>query len=247
MLGFNVEDAIALQSQLLKCIENIEDDWTNVKTQWEQLKDCWHDRQYDRFKPFFQILSENHIKALEEYNKYSDFLAQKIQETKEIPELASKQGGLINSSIQNAANLNLAIGLSLNPPKNLEGNHGYKYQKERRKFLMSLANDPKQPKYIKGWIKQEERKIWNNKKFKKASDVIKQLAKENAEKNTNIKGRENRVKVNLSQYMRSPPTSDVGHRKAGNDEASNFRLELRSMNRLRSHIARKLGLPPIYF
>jgi len=261
MLGINVEDTLALHRQLVNFIADVEDDWTSVKTQWEDLKACWCDRQYERFEPYFDALSGNYIKTLEECKRYSEFLSNKIQETKEIPELiVDPRERLVNSSIQNAANL-AGIGLALNNPalvavgipsllnslnllKNPGGGHGYQYQKERYKFLMALADDPKAPKDVRNWIKQEQRRIWNTQKLK-ASGKLEQ-ANKNAKKNEGKKGREPKTKVRTSVYIRTPPGYDVGHRVAGIDMASNFQLELSSMNRAKPHIADALGLSPGY-
>ena len=86
-------------------------------------------------------------------------------------------------------------------------------------------NDQKQPKYIKGWVKNEIRRL----------DQIKAAKK----RGVRTSGRNKR-------HVRGIPGFDVGHRYPGVDKSSNFRLEMASVNRARYHVAKRMGLSSKY-
>ncbi len=90
MLGFNIKDAQNYQHKLGIFIHNVEDEWGNLIRQWEQLKDCWHDRQYERFEPYFKILSERYQQSLTECNDYHVFLGGKINEMEKEPTIGER-------------------------------------------------------------------------------------------------------------------------------------------------------------
>lgn len=255
MLGFNVEDAIAMQCQLDKFIVNIEDEWVTLQLQWDHLKNCWHDHQYNKFESYFNALSEGYTRAIKECRVYYDFLSMKIREAKDLERQQSLIMPLIQASavivgtglVSNNPTL-LIVGLPsllgfLNQLNNLGGGHKYQYQKERERFLIGLANDPKAPKEVRQWIKQEQNRIWNIQKLRATGRLAQaiQNAKMNKDKD------DKKQKLRVSKYIKSPPGYDVGHYVAGVDMSSNFRLELASMNRARPHTAKNLGLPGSYF
>lgn len=101
------------------------------------------------------------------------------------------------------------------------GNHGSIYQRNRQQFLRNLVNDPTQPRYVHGWVRQELNRI----------EMV---------KSAKVQGR--RSPGGNSRRIRGIPGLDVGHRFPGLDLVENFRLELASMNRGRYWIAKRLGI-----
>jgi TolA-binding protein len=45
-----------------------------------------------------------------------------------------------------------------------DGGHGSKYQSARQQFLKQVANDPNQPRYIRGWLRQEIQLVENGRR-----------------------------------------------------------------------------------
>ena len=87
MFGFNVENAQILQYQLELFISAIENEWDSVISQWQELKDCWHDSQCEDFEPLFEDLSQSYQRAIEDIYKYHEFLQNKMIETEKVPNL----------------------------------------------------------------------------------------------------------------------------------------------------------------
>jgi hypothetical protein len=120
-----------------------------------------------------------------------------------------------------------AVGIPISPPATESqfeaesSGHGWAYQKARQEFLRGLLQDPNQPRFIKGWVRQEMRRL-------------QQLAKGGSP------GKRRTAR------LRGIPGFDVGHRRPGIHQARNFRLENASTNRARPGIARRLGLFPKY-
>jgi len=104
---------------------------------------------------------------------------------------------------------------------NLGGGHGPRYQTARQQFLRSLIDDPQQPRYVHGWIKQELHRLEQVKTAREAG--------------TQPPGGNQR-------RVRGIPGLDVGHRYPDIDLPESFRLEDAAMNRARPGIARRLGL-----
>lgn len=105
------------------------------------------------------------------------------------------------------------------------GTHGAKYNAARQSFLRSLANDPKQPRHVRGWVRQEINRI---------NQVDRAISE----------GR--RPPGRASRQIKGIPGYDVGHRFPGLDLPANFRLEDRATNRRRPIIARRLGIDHLY-
>lgn len=105
------------------------------------------------------------------------------------------------------------------------GGHGHKYQKARQSYLRSLADDPAQPRHVRGWVRQELNRIDAGKRARAAGL---------------------RPPGGSARNLRGIPGLDVGHRFPGLDLAANFRLEDASVNRARYHIAKRLGLSELY-
>lgn len=103
----------------------------------------------------------------------------------------------------------------------LGGGHGGKYRSARQQFLKGLANDPKQPAFVRGWVKQEINRI-------------EQVNRAKSEGRLTPGGNK--------RHIRGIPGMDVGHRIPDIDVPDNFRLEEAAMNRSRPHIARRLGI-----
>jgi len=106
-------------------------------------------------------------------------------------------------------------------PASVGGGHGYIYHKARQQFLYGLASDPSQPKYVRGWIKQELNRL-------------KQVQRAKADGTTPPGGNK--------RHIHGIPGYDVGHHYPDIDLPENFRLELVSSNRARPGIARRLGI-----
>lgn len=103
--------------------------------------------------------------------------------------------------------------------------HGYDYERSRQAFLRTLVDDPNQPQFVRGWVKQEMNRIESHR-----------VAKERGLRPSG--GSYNRI--------RGVPGFDVGHLKPGVHIPSNFRLENASSNRARPGIARRLGISDKY-
>ena len=101
------------------------------------------------------------------------------------------------------------------------GNHGSDYQRARQKYLRSLADDPNQPGYVRGWVKQEVNRL----------DQVK-LARSSG----------GQPPGGSPRALRGIPGLDVGHRIPGVELPSNFRLEDAFLNRGRPGRARRLGV-----
>lgn len=101
------------------------------------------------------------------------------------------------------------------------GGHGWQYQKARQEYLRRLLQDPNQPRFVKGWIVQELRRL-------------EQLNRSRS------KGKRRATR------LRGVPGYDVGHRLPGVHRAANFRLEHASTNRARPGIARRVGVAHKY-
>jgi hypothetical protein len=95
------------------------------------------------------------------------------------------------------------------------------YQTARQAFLRGLLNDPNQPSYIRGWIRQELKRL------EKASQA-RQIGQ--------------RPPGGSKRRIRGVPGFDVGHRVPGLHNPANFRVEHASTNRARPGIARRLGI-----
>jgi hypothetical protein len=111
------------------------------------------------------------------------------------------------------------------------GGHGYKYRKTRQEYLRSRPDDPNEPRYVRGWIKQEMRRL----------DQIKQ-AKREKRVHVDAEGRTFQGPGGDKRNIRGIPGLHVGHRYPDIDVPENYRLELPSMNSARPGIARRLGI-----
>ena len=102
------------------------------------------------------------------------------------------------------------------------GHHGAQYRRQRQIFLRSLLADPDQPRFVKGWIVQELRRLQN---------VQRALAGGY------------RPPGGSRANLRGVPGYDTGHlpQNRANDWRL-FRLENAATNRARPGISRRLGL-----
>jgi hypothetical protein len=112
----------------------------------------------------------------------------------------------------------------------LGGGHGSRYQAARQQFLRSLVDDPNQPKYVRGWIKQELNRL----------ERISQAP--NLPKGQTPGPDHHGPPGGNKRHLRGIPGLDVGHRFPDIDLPENFRLEDAWINRGRPARARKLGL-----
>lgn len=111
------------------------------------------------------------------------------------------------------------------------GGHGYKYQKARQEFLRGLVDDPNQPGYVRGWIKQELNRLERIEHAKSEGHVY-----------VDSGGDLYQGPGGNKHYLRGIPGLDVGHIYPDIDLPENFRLEHASANRARPGIARRLGI-----
>ncbi|SKB16158.1 conserved hypothetical protein [Planktothrix sp. PCC 11201] len=77
--GISVEDTQALLQQLQRFQETIGGDWRSVISQWQNLQNCWQDRQYDRFQPFFEELCRTYAQCEQQCEEYTQFLEERIR------------------------------------------------------------------------------------------------------------------------------------------------------------------------
>jgi hypothetical protein len=141
----------------------------------------------------------------------------------------------------------------------LAGGHGGKYQSERQHFLRQLLNDPNQPRFIRGWIQQELRRIQQAQLQKPGSprspsqreqrlrsmindaatpDHARQWAQR--ELNRLKRGQKRPLTAKPRKLrLRGIPGFDVGHRIPGKHDRANFRVEHAATNRARPGIARR--------
>jgi hypothetical protein len=109
------------------------------------------------------------------------------------------------------------------------GNHGSLYKKAQQQHLRSLLNDPYQPGYVRGWVKQEINRIENR---------TTAIAEGRRPPGGGTK--------NTWRRIRAIPGLDTGHRYPGLDLPETFRQEERWMNRRRFIVAKKLGIEDTY-
>ena len=98
--------------------------------------------------------------------------------------------------------------------------HRSSYRTAKQKMLVSCLDDPFCPKDIKGWIRNEQRRVQRNREAY----------------------REGRPVRHRNSSMRMPNGLDAGHRIPEIDTPANLRFEPSSINRTRYHRARRLGL-----
>lgn len=101
------------------------------------------------------------------------------------------------------------------------GGHGGRYQAARQTFLRALLNDPTQPGYIRGWIRQELNRLKRVSQARKTGQ---------------------RSPGGNKRRVRGVPGFDVGHQVPGLHDPANFRVEHASTNRARPGIARRIGI-----
>lgn len=118
-----------------------------------------------------------------------------------------------------------AVARPTRPPMSLPeaetSSHGWPYQKARQVYLRGLLQDPNQPRFVKGWVRQELRRLQQLNRFRPA----------------------NRRRASR---LRGVPGFDVGHRLPGLHTPANFRLENAATNRARPGLARRVGVFPKY-
>jgi hypothetical protein len=101
------------------------------------------------------------------------------------------------------------------------GAYGETYPTARQAFLRALQDDPNQPNYIQGWVRQELNRL-------ERVSQARQIGQ--------------RPPGGNKRRVRGVPGFDVGHRVPGLHDPANFRVEHASTNRARPGIARRLGI-----
>jgi WXG100 family type VII secretion target len=117
--------------------------------------------------------------------------------------------------------------------------HNAEFKRNRQVFLRQVANDPNQPKHVRGWVQQELNRLQQ----KRSPDWLK-LTKDSPEEIMRKRAlRAKYDKVRPSKYMdyqprdiRMPPGYDVGHKNNQLpmnqvNDPGNFQMENSSMNR----------------
>lgn len=99
--------------------------------------------------------------------------------------------------------------------------YGESYQTARQRFLRSLIEDPNQPGYVRGWVRQELNRLASTARARQ-------------------EGRQ--PPGGSIRNLYGVPGFDVGHRVPGLHDPANFRVEHASTNRARPGIARRLGI-----
>ncbi|EKD10329.1 hypothetical protein [Limnospira platensis] len=88
--SFIVEDAEQLLTELRRFNDSLKTEWSRVQSQWDNLKKCWHDPQYDEYSPLFEKLKERYQQTEIECEKYIAFIYKQIEITKEdAPDISS--------------------------------------------------------------------------------------------------------------------------------------------------------------
>jgi|GEM_PF-4201447 len=86
MLRFNISDAQLLHFQLEAFHIKLEGDWQSLIFQWDKLKECWNDTQYNEFEQLFETLSIRYFQLIERRHEYNLFLQHLINKLENIPE-----------------------------------------------------------------------------------------------------------------------------------------------------------------
>lgn len=127
------------------------------------------------------------------------------------------------------------LGVSSRNPSKHEVERGVEraWTKESAKQEMwrRVANDPKQPSYLRGWVKQEINRMEGIREAKRAG-------REYIDSSGNLY----QGPGGSHSRMRTHPSFDAGHKIPGIHHPDNLRPELRSSNRSRPGIARSLGI-----
>jgi hypothetical protein len=105
----------------------------------------------------------------------------------------------------------------------LEAEHDSKYRAARQAYLKQLQDDLNQPRHVRGWIRQERKRL---ERIERAQQI----------------GR--RGPGGSKRYLRGVPGLDVGHKlgKHNQPDPANFRLEDARFNRARPGLSRRVGL-----
>jgi archaellum component FlaC len=77
-VGINIDHTRALLQAIQHFQEVVDDDWKRVVGQWQDLKDCWRDSQYDRFEPSFEQLCNAYNLCARQCEQYVEFLENRI-------------------------------------------------------------------------------------------------------------------------------------------------------------------------
>ena len=258
-----------LLNSLIEYKSSLEKHCNSLEAEFKTLEKCWNLFKKSAEGDYIRQFSSNWEKTQSQFNEY-------ISRSKKILELldsrienlkifSGEQGDFLSSSVKVASSMatlgmvcsdsNLAvIGITTLSTilSSIGGGHTSKYQKARQQFLLSLIDNPNTPKYIKGWIKQEQNRIWNFQKSKilrrtpkyvKGKFHMKRNEVENS-KRINSSGLQAKKKEgkNSRSRIRGIPGLDVGHRYPNVDLPSTFKLEDSWMNRSRPGRARRRGL-----
>lgn len=153
-------------------------------------------------------------------NKAHDFMGQSVRVRKLTNETFSQASSFLRGKVADLAPYS-SSGMQSPTQISSFSTHGSDYRKAKQEMLMRALDDPLVGRHIKGWIRNELRRVEN-------------LRRARAE------GRP--VEHPYSVNIRMPPGLDAGHAVWGLDTAGNLRFEGIYENRSRYHRARRLGI-----
>jgi hypothetical protein len=218
------------KASLEKHINSLNLDFKQLEARWIAFDNNAEGDYVKQFRGGWRV-TQNKFK--EYINQNRAILALLDKAIEDLIEFASPQSQFLTSSVKIGAGMAI-LGLTVSDPvlttmganslltilQSVGGGHKSIYRKARRQFLLSLLDDPKAPKYVRGWIKQELNRISPYSHNKRKRNGI---------------------------NMRGIPGFDVGHKYPQIDLSSTFRLEYITMNRSKPHKAKRRGLPPSYY
>jgi hypothetical protein len=262
-----------LLNSLTEYKSSLERHCNSLEVEFKTLEKCWDSFKRSAEGDYIRQFSANWRKTQNQFNEYinrsKNILKLLDDRIENLTIFSGEQGNFLNSSIQIASSI-ATLGIGYNDPNlaaigitalstiltSIGGGHKSKYQKARQQFLLGLIDNPTTPKYVKGWIKQEQNRIWNFQKsrvlrrtprYMKGRVYRKRNEVENPQRlnpsglpTKKKEGKKSRAKI------RGIPGFDVGHRYPKVDLSSTFRLEDISMNRSRPGRAKSKNLSSNY-
>ncbi|BAZ12178.1 hypothetical protein NIES4071_40060 [Calothrix sp. NIES-4071] len=85
--SFNIEDAEKLLTQLQQLNEIIQQDWSRVLNQWNNLEQTWQDDSYDDFQTNFQKIVDIYKDEQNELEQHIAFIKKQIEAAQNLNQL----------------------------------------------------------------------------------------------------------------------------------------------------------------
>jgi len=152
-----------------------------------------------------------------------------VEQATKIQRVANQTLSQANTFLNNKSR-ELGDYQSVSSPNTIEslGGHRYQYIKAKQEMLLRALDDPMVGRDIKGWIRNELRRIQNLERVRADPDLMRHVIEDGGHiHNLNI---------------RMPIGYDAGHRNHSIDHWSNLRFEDIWLNRSRYHRAVRLGV-----